>query len=138
MQQEVLYGRLKVPYGTLEVGKKYRIHKNGESPSKDIIGTFSRIIDFNGDIRADFNNIIEPNHGTKTLADGSYPHIRQPENILRRFPVATTTFYETAANMDVQRVVASATNHLVQTPLIRKYFGGKRTKRRKSRRMIKK
>ena len=84
------------------------------------------------------NNIIEPNHGTKTLADGSYPHIRQPENILRRFPVATTTFYETAANMDVQRVVASATNHLVQTPLIRKYFGGKRTKRRKSRRMIKK
>jgi hypothetical protein len=124
-----------VPYSTLEVGKKYRIHKNGEPPSKDTIGTFSRIIDFDGDIRADFNNIIEPNHGVRTRADGSYPHIRQPENILRRFPVATTTFYETAANMDVQRVVASATNHLVQTPLIRKYFGGKRkTKRRKLRR----
>lgn len=97
-----------VPPSLLQVGVSYRVHQD----RSDLQGTlFRKNIFHDGDVRYIFDHL---------LVYGS-PQ-RQVPTLMRSVDPVTHTFYVTAQNMWVQRIIAAKTGILVQSPLITQYF----------------
>ena len=133
----------RVPHTALVMGVEYRIHKNvdGDDGALDYLGVlFEKNVFADGDIRYVFNNLVEPIYGAPHI-NGEVEHRRRPDDrwMLSVDP-ETHTFFVTAKNKAVQRVIASATGRTVQRPLLTQYFGrtSKRSKGKRKSKSLKK
>lgn len=112
-----------VPVHMLQMGVSYRVHRNANPDgSFDFLGTLYQKNVFNdGDIRYLIDHLLVP-ATTACWKDPKGSHVREVSTWLRSINPETHTFYVTAQNMWVQRIIASKTGRLVQSPLITQYF----------------
>jgi hypothetical protein len=122
----------RVPENLLRVGVEYRIHSNADChSSRDYIGTLllKDVFD-NEEPRLMFNNVVEPVPDAQCI-NGEVEHRRMAAPGYIMIDPKKHTFFVTARNMSVKRVIASKTNSIVHDPSIRDFFG------RKSKRLTK-
>lgn len=102
---------MRAPFSTLHVGVTYRIHPD-QGP--DFMGRFQRKITFgDGDVRYIADHLLVPYMGSVK---------REVPGLMRSVNPATHTFYVTAQNMWVSRIIAAKTGRLVQPLLVTRYF----------------
>jgi len=111
----------RVPENMLLVGVSYRVHKDTDV-SVDFLGTLCRKIVFDGDVRYHLDHLLVPARTACSREEPKGSHVREVPTWLRSINPATHTFYVTAQNMCVQRIIAAKTGRLVQSPLITQYF----------------
>ncbi len=112
----------RVPENMLLAGVSYRVH-NDTDGSLDLLGTLCRKIVFNdGDIRYHIDHLLVPTRTAFRRKEPKGSHVREVPTWLRSINPETHTFYVTAQNMWVQRIIASKTGRLVQSTLITQYF----------------
>jgi hypothetical protein len=124
----------RVPENLLRVGVEYRIHSNANcDSSRDYIGTL-RLKDIfdDGEPRLMFHHVVEPVPDAQCI-NGEVEHRRMSAPGFIMIDPRKHTFFVTARNMSVKRVIASKTNSIVHDPSIRDFFGEarKRSKRRR-------
>ena len=112
----------RVPENLLLEGVAYRVHKDGTARSRDLLGTLNQTNIFSdGDVRYLFHHLVVPVESWMERAHRS--HVRELSTWLRSINPDTHTFYVTAQNMWVQRIIAAKTGKLIQSPLLTHYFG---------------
>jgi hypothetical protein len=114
----------RVPENLLQARVSYRVHQEGTDTSIDLLGSlFKKNVFCDGDVRYLLDRLVVPVH----LASWDSPvvkgsHSREDPDWLRSIDPVNHTFYVTAQNLWVQRIIAAKTGRLVQCPLITQYF----------------
>jgi hypothetical protein len=113
-----------VPEHLLQMGVSYRVHRNvSPDGSFDFLGSLYRKNVFDdGDIRYLLDHLLVPVTTACWRENPKGSHVREVSTWLRSINPETHTFYVTAQNMWVQRIIAAKTGRLVQSPLIAQYF----------------